>query len=72
MGGLKRRSARVRSKANRVNRVQEIVKIARRQRTVTLAMVEVHSMFQAKSSTLETPIKTKLKTTTLDAILKDL
>ena len=70
MAGLTRRSARVRTKASRVHRVQEKVKIARRQRTATPALVEVHSNFLAKSSTLDTQVKTKFKTTTVDAILR--
>ena len=56
----------------RVNRVQEIVKIARRQKRVTSVLAEVHSNFQAKSSTSDTLIKTKFKTLTVDAILKEL
>ena len=71
MAGLTRRSARVRTKASRVHRVQEKVekvKIARRPRTVTPALAEVHSNFLAKSSTSDTQVKTKFKTSTVDAI----
>ena len=70
MAGLTRRSARAKTKANRVHRVQEKVKIARRPRTVTPALAEVHSNFLAKSSTLDTQVRTKFKTTTADAILR--
>ena len=69
MASLTRRSAKVRTKASRV---QEIVKTARKQKIVTSALVEVHSKFQAKSSTLDTQVKTKFNTTTVGVILKGL
>ena len=62
-------SARVRT---RVNRVQEEVKIAKWQKTVTSALVEVPSKFLAKSSSTDTQVRTKFKTTIADAIIKGL
>ena len=62
-------SARVRT---RVNRVQEIVKIAKWQKTVTSALVEVHSNFLAKTNSTDIQVRTKFKTTIADAMLKGL
>ena len=70
--GLIRISARVRTRVNRVNRVQGIVKIAKWQKTVTSALVEVHSNSLAKTNFTDTQVRTKFKTTIADAILKGL
>ena len=72
VAGLIRISARVRTRVNRVNKVQEIVKIAKWQKTVTSALVEVHSNFLAKTNSTDTQVRTKFKTTIADAILKGL
>ena len=56
----------------RVNRVQEIVKIAKWQKTVTSALVEVHSNFLAKTNSTDIQVRTKFKTTIAGAMLKGL
>ena len=65
-------SARVKTRVNRVKRVQEIVKIARWQKTVTSALVEVHSNFLAKTNFTDTQVRTKFKTTIVDEMFKEL
>ena len=72
VAGLIRISARVRTRVNRVNKVQEIVKIAKWQKTVTSALVGVHSNFLAKINFTDTQVRTKFKTTIADVILKGL